>query len=123
MTYEFGASTTWVSTYSFRRAAYPMRASLGPSHDGSLYIDSDAKPVAARETTMSDSKGKTAVHRANNAEGDASDQGGDAFEDVGFLEDSNALLDKIKTTAENVTTCQVRALSKRLRRGHQPADR
>ena len=62
---------------------------------------------------MADSKGKTPVvarprpSAEADADADAGDAG-DAFEDVGFLEDSNALLDKIKTTAENVTTCQVR---------------
>jgi len=62
---------------------------------------------------MSDAKGKTPVvtRPRPSAEADA-DDAGDAFEDVGFLEDSNALLDKIKTTAENVTTCQVRVRSK-----------
>ena len=56
---------------------------------------------------MSASKGKTPVTRPPNAEAEASDLG-DTFENVGFLEDSNALLEKIKSTAENVTTCQVR---------------
>ena len=68
---------------------------------------------------MSGSKGKTPVTRAQHAEpkrerlapgpAPAPEAAGDAFVDVGFLEDSNALLDKIKGTAENVTTCQVRA--------------
>src|ERR1700755_318279 len=68
---------------------------------------------------MSGSKGKTPVTRikrepepepapASASESEAAGGVGDAFEDVGFLEDSNALLDKIKGTAENVTTCQVR---------------
>ena len=62
---------------------------------------------------MSGSKGKTPVTRikrepAPASESEAAGGVGDAFEDVGFLEDSNALLDKIKGTAENVTTCQVR---------------
>ena len=70
---------------------------------------------------MSGSKGKTPVTRAQHAEpkrerlapgpapAPTPEAAGDAFVDVGFLEDSNALLDKIKGTAENVTTGQVRA--------------
>jgi len=53
---------------------------------------------------MSDPKGKTPVTRAN-ADAEADDSG-DTFENVGFLEESHVLLDKVKTTAENVTTCQ-----------------
>jgi hypothetical protein len=51
-------------------------------------------------------KGKTPTTRSQ-ADAEAGESG-DAFEDVGFLEDSHALLEKIKATAENVTTCQVR---------------
>ena len=63
---------------------------------------------------MSDSKGKTPVTRPNaNVDTDAEGgESGGAFENVGFLEDSNALLEKIKSTAENVTTCQVCVLRK-----------
>ena len=54
---------------------------------------------------MSDAKGKTPVTRpAVHTEGDES---GDTFESVSFLEEANELLQKVKTTAENVTTCQV----------------
>jgi hypothetical protein len=54
---------------------------------------------------MPDSKGKAPASRTNaHAEGDES---GDTFESVSFLEDAHALLEKVKSTAENVTTCQV----------------
>jgi len=53
---------------------------------------------------MSDSKGKTPVNRPQ-PDTDVGESA-DTFETVNFLEDSNTLLDKIKTTAENVTTCQ-----------------
>lgn len=60
---------------------------------------------------MSDSKGKApATHSIAHAEAEA-DEPGDAFESISFLEDANALLEKVKSTAENVTTCQVGALS------------
>ena len=56
---------------------------------------------------MPDSKGKTPVTRpAVHTEAEA-DESGDTFESVSFLEDANELLQKVKTTAENVTTCQV----------------
>ena len=54
---------------------------------------------------MPDAKGKAPVLRAD-VPADA-DESGDTFESVNFLEDANALLEKVKTTAENVTTCQV----------------
>ena len=58
---------------------------------------------------MPDSKGKAPVTRPTvHTEADES---GDTFESVSFLEDANELLQKIKTTAENVTTCQVCAFS------------
>jgi len=57
---------------------------------------------------MPDSKGKApATHPNAHA---AADESGDTFESVSFLEDANALLEKVKSTAENVTTCQVCAL-------------
>jgi len=58
---------------------------------------------------MSDSKGKTAV-TSPNARAEAGESG-DTFESVGFLEDATELLEKVKSTAENVTTCQVCGLS------------
>jgi hypothetical protein len=64
---------------------------------------------------MPDSKGKAPASRTNaHAEGDES---GDTFESVSFLEDAHALLEKVKSTAENVTTCQVCALSSSKRGG------
>lgn len=58
---------------------------------------------------MSGSKGKApATHPSAHAE---ADEPGDTFESISFLEDANALLEKVKGTAENVTTCQVGALS------------
>ncbi len=54
---------------------------------------------------MPDAKGKTPITRPD-VQTEA-DESGDTFESVSFLEDANALLEKIKTTAENVTTCQV----------------
>ena len=58
---------------------------------------------------MPDAKGKTPVRADVPTDADES---GDAFESVSFLEDANALLEKVKTTAENVTTCQVCAFSR-----------
>ena len=58
---------------------------------------------------MPDSKGKAPVRADVPTDADES---GDAFESVSFLEDANALLEKVKTTAENVTTCQVCAFSR-----------
>ena len=69
---------------------------------------------------MFGSKGKTPVTRIKREPEPGSEAAGgvgDAFEDVGFLEDLNALLDKIRGTAENVTTCQVRVPLFRLRLG------
>ena len=69
---------------------------------------------------MFGSKGKTPVTRIKREpepESEAAGGVGDAFEDVGFLEDLNALLDKIQGTAENVTTCQVRVPRFRLHLG------
>jgi len=57
---------------------------------------------------MPDSKGKApATHLNTHA---VADELGDTFESVSFLEDANALLKKVKSMAENVTTCQVCAL-------------
>jgi len=57
---------------------------------------------------MPDSKGKAPATHPNAPA--AADESGDTFESVSFLEDANALLEKVKSTAENVTTCQVCAL-------------
>jgi hypothetical protein len=71
---------------------------------------------------MSDSKGKTPVTRPT-AHAEAGESG-DTFESVVFLEDANMLLEKVKSTAGNVTTCQVCVLSSAKRRvlGQAPSE-
>ena len=70
------------------------------------------------DTAVLDSKDKTPII-CPSADAEAASESGDTFEDVGFLEDSHALLEKIKATAENVTTCQVCVLPSSKRRASE----